>query len=342
MQESNYLNTFGKLMTDIEGVSLTPEDKELISSKHVGGIILFSKNFESQSQIRSLCSEIRFVKKNIIIAVDQEGGRVQRFKNEFSTLPSMQELGDYALKNNNLEICHEVGWLMASELAASAIDISFAPVLDVDRDTSSIIGNRAFSNDPNLLIQLARKFINGMNEAGMQATGKHFPGHGGIFEDSHLLEPVDSRSFEKLLENDLQPFIELKDSLAAVMTAHIAFPKIDSDCVSYSNIWIKEILRKKLTFDGVVFSDDLSMKGAGNDSMGEKALKSIKAGCDVVLVCNDKIGTLDVIDAFEKNDVQTSTKIQILQNSAQIDWNVLKSQDRVRDIKNLIKEMGRT
>ena len=342
MQESNYLNTFGKLMTDIEGASLTPQDKELISSKHVGGIILFSKNFESQSQIRSLCTEIRSVKKNIIIAVDQEGGRVQRFKNEFSTLPSMQELGDYALKNNNLEICHEVGWLMASELAASAIDISFAPVLDVDRDTSSIIGNRAFSNDPDLLIQLARKFINGMNEAGMQATGKHFPGHGGIFEDSHLLEPVDSRSFEKLLENDLQPFIELKDSLAAVMTAHIAFPKIDSDCVSYSNIWIKEILRKKLTFDGVVFSDDLSMKGAGNDSMGEKALKSIKAGCDVVLVCNDKIGTLDVIDTFEKNDVQTSTKIQILQNSAQIDWNVLKSQDRVRDIKNLIKEMGRT
>lgn len=342
MQESNYLNTFGKLMTDIEGASLTPQDKELISSKHVGGIILFSKNFESQSQIRSLCSEIRFVKKNIIIAVDQEGGRVQRFKNEFSTLPSMQELGDYALKNNNLEICHEVGWLMASELAASAIDISFAPVLDVDRDTSSIIGNRAFSNDPDLLIQLARKFINGMNEAGMQATGKHFPGHGGIFEDSHLLETVDSRSFEKLLENDLRPFIELKDSLAAVMTAHIAFPKIDSDCVSYSNIWIKEILRKKLTFDGVVFSDDLSMKGAGNDSMGEKALKSIKAGCDMVLVCNDKIGTLDVIDAFKKNDVQTSTKIQILQNSAHIDWNVLKSQDRVRDIKNLIKEMGRT
>jgi len=341
MQESNYLNTFGKLMTDIEGASLTPQDKELISSKHVGGIILFSKNFESQSQIRSLCTEIRSVKKNIIIAVDQEGGRVQRFKNEFSTLPSMQELGDYALKNNNLEICHEVGWLMASELAASAIDISFAPVLDVDRDTSSIIGNRAFSNDPDLLIQLARKFINGMNEAGMQATGKHFPGHGGIFEDSHLLEPVDSRSFEKLLENDLQPFIELKDSLAAVMTAHIAFPKIDSDCVSYSNIWIKEILRKKLTFDGVVFSDDLSMKGAGNDSMGEKALKSIKAGCDVVLVCNDNIGTLDVIDAFEKNGVQTSTKIQILQNSAHIDWNELNSQDRVRDIKNLIKEMGR-
>ena len=342
MQESNYLNTFGKIMTDIEGASLTPRDEELISSKHVGGIILFSKNFESQSQIRSLCTEIRSVKKNIIIAVDQEGGRVQRFKNEFSTLPSMQQLGDYALKNNNLEICHEVGWLMASELAASAIDISFAPVLDVDRDTSSIIGNRSFSNDPDLLIQLARKFINGMNEAGMQATGKHFPGHGGIFEDSHLLEPVDSRSFEKLLENDLQPFIELKDSLAAVMTAHIAFPKIDSDCVSYSNIWIKEILRKKLTFNGIVFSDDLSMKGAGNDSMGEKALKSIKAGCDVVLVCNDQIGTLDVIDAFEKNDVQTSTKIQILQNSAQIDWNVLKSQDRVRDIKNLIKEMGRT
>ena len=138
--------------------------------------------------------EIKGVKENIIIAVDQEGGRVQRFKNEFTVLPSMQDLGDYAINKNNMEICHEIGWLMASELVASGIDISFAPVLDVDRETSSIIGNRSFSNDPKLLIRLARNFINGMNEAGMQATGKHFPGHGGIFEDSHIYEPVDTRS----------------------------------------------------------------------------------------------------------------------------------------------------
>jgi beta-N-acetylhexosaminidase len=230
---------------------------------------------------------------------------------------------------------------MASELAASGIDISFAPVLDVDRETSSIIGNRAFSNDPKLLIQLAGNFINGMNEAGMQATGKHFPGHGGIFEDSHISEPVDSRSYEQLIELDLKPFTELKDNLGAMMTAHITFPNIDSVSVSYSNLWIKEILRERLAFHGIVFSDDLSMKGAGDYSMGEKALKSIEAGCDMVLVCNNYYGTMEVVDAFEKNNVQTSSKITALQNSANIDWSDLVKKDRVKNIKNLIKEMGR-
>ena len=342
MRESNSIKSFGRLMTSLERASLTSEDKKLLSNKHVGGIVLFSKNFESQLQIQSLCSEIKAVKENIIIAVDQEGGRVQRFKNEFTVLPSMQDLGDYAIKKNNMGICHEIGWLMASELAASGIDISFAPVLDVDRDTSSIIGNRAFSNDPKLLTQLARNFINGMNEAGMQATGKHFPGHGGIFEDSHISEPVDTRSYEELLEIDLKPFIELKNNLSALMTAHITFPKIDGVCVSYSDVWIKKILKEKLTFEGIVFSDDLSMKGAGAFSMGEKAMKSIEAGCDMVLVCNDYDGTIDVIDAFEKNDVQMSAKIKDLKNSADINWNDLENQDRVKDVKNLIKEMGRT
>lgn len=341
MQESNFLNSFGRLMTSLKGTSLTYKEKELISNKHIGGIILFSKNFESQSQIQSLCEDIKSVKQNIIIAVDQEGGRVQRFKNEFTPLPSMQDLGDYAIEKNNLGICHEIGWLMASELVASGIDISFAPVLDVDRETSSIIGNRAFSNDPKLLIQLAGNFINGMNEAGMQATGKHFPGHGGIFEDSHISEPVDARSYEQLIELDLKPFIELKDNLGAMMTAHITFPNIDSVCVSYSNLWIKEILRETLAFQGIVFSDDLSMKGAGDYSMGEKALKSIEAGCDMVLVCNNYGGTMEVINTFEKNNVQTSSKITALQNSANIDWSDLVKKDRVKNIKNLIKEMGR-
>ena len=341
MQESNSLQIFGRLMTSLEGTSLTFEDKNLLLNKHVGGIILFSKNFESQLQIQSLCSEIKAVKENIIIAVDQEGGRVQRFKNEFTVLPSMQDLGDYAIEKNNMRICHEIGWLMASELVASGIDISFAPVLDVDRETSSIIGNRSFSNDPKLLIKLARNFINGMNEAGMQATGKHFPGHGGIFEDSHISEPVDTRSYEQLIELDLKPFTELKDNLGAMMTAHITFPNIDSVCVSYSNIWIKEILRERLAFEGIVFSDDLSMKGAGDYSMGEKAVKSIEAGSDMVLVCNDYDGTMDVVDAFEKNNIQNSSKIVALQNSSNIQWSELVKKDRFKDIKNLIKEMGR-
>ena len=342
MQEINSLNSFGRLMTSLEGTSLTFEDKKLLSNKHVGGIILFSKNFESHLQIQSLCSEIKAVKENIIIAVDQEGGRVQRFKNEFTALPSMQDLGNYAIKKNNMGICHEIGWLMASELTASGIDISFAPVLDVDRETSSIIGNRAFSNDPNLVCKLAGQLINGMNEAGMKATGKHFPGHGGIFEDSHISEPVDIRSYEELLEIDLKPFIELKNNLGALMTAHITFPKVDDICVSYSDIWIKKILKEKLSYEGIVFSDDLSMKGAGDFSMGKKAMKSIKAGCDMVLVCNDYDGTMDVIDAFEKNDVQTSAKIKDLKNFADTNWDDLENQDRVKDIKNIIIEMRRT
>ena len=342
MQESNSLKSFGRLMTSLEGTSLTFEDKKLLSNKHVGGIILFSKNFESHLQIQSLCSEIKAVKENIIIAVDQEGGRVQRFKNEFTALPSMQDLGNYAIKKNNMGICHEIGWLMASELTASGIDISFAPVLDVDRETSSIIGNRAFSNDPNLVCKLAGQLINGMNEAGMKATGKHFPGHGGIFEDSHISEPVDIRSYEELLEIDLKPFIELKNNLGALMTAHITFPKVDDICVSYSDIWIKKILKEKLAFEGTVLSDDLSMKGAGDFSMGKKAMKSIKAGCDMVLVCNDYDGTMDVIDAFEKNDVQTSAKIKDLKNFADTNWDDLENQDRVKDIKNIIIEMERT
>lgn len=341
MQESNSLNSFGRIMTSLEGVSLTHKDKELIANKHIGGVILFSKNFESQVQIQYLCSEIKSIKKNIVIAVDQEGGRVQRFKNEFTILPSMQELGDYALKTNNFDICHEIGWLMASELAASGIDISFAPVLDLDRKTSSIIGNRAFSDNSNLIVQLAEKFINGMNEAGMEATGKHFPGHGGIFEDSHISEPVDTRSYDILLDNDLKPFIELKNKLAAIMTAHITFPKIDNVCVSYSDMWINKILRKKLVFNGIIFSDDLSMKGAGDNSMSEKALKSIKAGCDMVLVCNDYFGTIEVINAFEKNNLKTVNKMKVLQNLSNIDWKDFKNQDRVKNIKNVIKEMGR-
>jgi beta-N-acetylhexosaminidase len=253
----------------------------------------------------------------------------------------MQDLGDYAIKKNNFRICHEIGWLMASELAASGIDISFAPVLDIDKETSSIIGNRSFSNDPKLLVQLAGNFINGMNEAGMQATGKHFPGHGGIFEDSHISEPVDTRSYEQLFDLDLKPFTELKDNLGAIMTAHITFPDIDSVCVSYSNIWIKEMLRERLAFQGIVFSDDLSMKGAGDYSMGEKAVKSIEAGCDMVLVCNDYDGTMGVLDAFEKNNIQNSGKIRALQNSADIDWSELMNKDRAKDIKNLIREIGR-
>ena len=327
-------------MISIEGMTLSSSDKDLIRNRHVGGIILFTRNFHSQPQIEELCSEIKNIKNNIIIAVDQEGGRVQRFNGEYTQLPSMQVLGDYCLNNNNYGFAADVGWLMSLELIASGVDISFAPVLDVDRNTSSIIGNRSFSNKPQNVVDIASHFIQGMSEAGMQATGKHFPGHGGIKEDSHIAEPIDIRSHNELMDTDLKPFIELKDKLSAVMTAHITYPDIDNVCVSFSEIWLKNVLQNNIGFNGVIFSDDLTMKGAGNTSMDEKAIKALNAGCDMVLVCNDYKGANSVINRFEKEDIDLNSRIGMMQKTKTCNWDDLADNPRVIETKQIIKTLG--
>ncbi len=340
MSLDNTQNLFGRLMISIDGMTLSSSDKDLIRNRHVGGIILFTRNFHSQSQIEELCSEIKNIKNNIIIAVDQEGGRVQRFNGEYTQLPSMQVLGDYCLNNNNYGFAADVGWLMSLELIASGVDISFAPVLDVDRNTSSIIGNRSFSNKPQNVVDIASHFIQGMSEAGMQATGKHFPGHGGIKEDSHIAEPIDTRSKDDLIDNDLKPFIELKDKLSAVMTAHITYPDIDNVCVSFSEIWLKNVLQNNIGFNGVIFSDDLTMKGAGNTSMDEKAIKALNAGCDMVLVCNDYKGVNSVINRFEKEDIDLNSRIGMMQTTKTCNWDDLEDNPRVIETKQIIKTLG--
>lgn len=340
MNNTQSHDLYGRVMFSIEGTSLSSKEKELISSPQVGGIILFTRNFVSRDQVNVLCDEIFSIKKNILIAVDQEGGRVQRFNKEFSKLPSMQMLGDYAIKNNNYEVCHNVGWLMSSELLASGIDISFAPVLDVDRETSSIIGDRAFSDDPILVSALAKKFIDGMNEAGMQATGKHFPGHGGIFEDSHVTEPLDNRNYENLFNKDMKPFIDLKDKLSAVMSAHITFPQVDDTSVGFSSKWLKDILRKEINFNGLVFSDDLSMKGSGDENFSIKSMKSIQAGCDMVLVCNDLDGAIEVVQFFEKENISLSKKISKMKKSKSPTWNDLISSEKRFEILEVLKSIG--
>ena len=327
-------------MISIDGMTLSSSDKDLIRNRHVGGIILFTRNFHSQPQIEELCSEIKNIKNNIIIAVDQEGGRVQRFNGEYTQLPSMQVLGDYCLNNNNYGFAADVGWLMSLELIASGVDISFAPVLDVDRNTSSIIGNRSFSNKPQNVVDIASHFIQGMSEAGMQATGKHFPGHGGIKEDSHIAEPIDIRSHNELMDTDLKPFIELKDKLSAVMTAHITYPDIDNVCVSFSEIWLKNVLQNNIGFNGVIFSDDLTMKGAGNTSMDEKAIKALNAGCDMVLVCNDYKGVNSVINRFEKEDIDLNSRIGMMQTTKTCNWDDLEDNPRVIETKQIIKTLG--
>ena len=340
MSLDNTQNLFGRLMISIDGMTLSSSDKDLIRNRHVGGIILFTRNFHSQPQILELCSEIKNIKNNIIIAVDQEGGRVQRFNGEYTQLPSMQVLGDYCISNNDYSFAADVGWLMSLELIASGVDISFAPVLDVDRNTSSIIGNRSFSNKPQNVVEIASHFIQGMNEAGMQATGKHFPGHGGIKEDSHIAEPIDTRSHDDLIDNDLKPFIELKDKLSAVMTAHITYPDIDNVCVSFSEIWLKNILQNNIGFNGVIFSDDLTMKGAGNKSMDEKAIEALNAGCDMVLVCNDYKGANLVINCFEKEDIDLNSRIGMMQKTKTFNWNDLSDTPRVIETKKIIKTLG--
>ena len=327
-------------MISIEGMTLSSSDKDLIRNRHVGGIILFTRNFHSQPQIEELCSEIKNIKNNIIIAVDQEGGRVQRFNGEYTQLPSMQVLGDYCISNNDYSFAADVGWLMSLELIASGVDISFAPVLDVDRNTSSIIGNRSFSNKPQNVVDIASHFIQGMSEAGMKATGKHFPGHGGIKEDSHIAEPIDIRSHNELMDTDLKPFIELKDKLSAVMTAHITYPDIDNVCVSFSKIWLKNILQNNIGFNGVIFSDDLTMKGAGNTSMDEKAIKALNAGCDMVLVCNDYKGANSVINRFEKEDIDLNSRIGMMQKTKTCNWDDLADNPRVIETKQIIKTLG--
>ena len=330
---------YGRLMIDIEGISLSDEDKLLIESKHIGGIIFFTRNFTSFDQIKDLVDQIKNIKENIIIAVDQEGGRVQRFNRDFTKIPSMQKVSEYAKNNDDILFLKEIGWLISSELVAAGIDINFAPVLDIDKNTSSIIGDRAFSDKADEVVLLASKFIDGMHEAGMKSTGKHFPGHGGIYEDSHKEIAKDSRNLDELLQSDIKPYKELLKKLDAVMCAHVLYSLIDSDIPSFSNYWIKDILKKEIQYDGLVFSDDLSMFGAGDETYPSKAMKSINAGCDMILVCNSRKEINNIINAFEENEVSLSNKIYKMKKDFDTDWIELKVSKRRTIIKDKLNNI---
>ena len=330
---------FGRLMFDINGTCLSDEDKSLIENKHVGGLILFSRNFQSFQQIKGLIAEIKNIKDNIIIAVDQEGGRVQRFNKDFTKIPSMQEVSEYVKNINDSLFLKELGWLISSELVAAGIDINFSPVLDIDKNTSSIIGDRAFSDKSEEVILYASNFVDGMHEAGMKSTGKHFPGHGGIHADSHKEIAIDRRTLDELLQSDIKPYKDLVKKLDAVMCAHILYPLIDSNIPSFSNRWIEDILKKEIQYDGVVFSDDLSMFGAGDDVFPSKAIKSINAGCDMILACNNRKETINIINAFEENGVSLSSKIYKMKKGLETNWNDLKANRRRSIIRNKLQNI---
>lgn len=291
----------GPLMVDIEGYELTAEDRELLQHPLVGGVILFTRNFADREQVTALVEAIHDIRSpRLLVAVDQEGGRVQRFKEGFTQLPPLGAIGElYADQPERAaELAKTHAWLMASEQLSIGVDISFAPILDLHPGVSEIIGDRAFGSDVETVTELNRAYISGMHAAGMAATAKHFPGHGSVAEDSHVAMPVDERELAAIEAYDLQPFLRLKNMYDAVMLAHVIYPAVDQLPAGFSREWVHGWLRDRMGFNGVAFSDDLSMEGAvAIGSFADRAEAAWEAGCDMALVCNNRAGAIEVIDA---------------------------------------------
>ena len=282
----------GAVVVDVPGLELTQEDRERLCHPAVGGVILFARNYASPVQLAALCAGIHALRSpTLVVCVDHEGGRVQRFRDGFTCVPPMRELGrrwDVDVAAAAAEAVRW-GWTIASELRAQGVDLSFTPVLDVDFGHSSVIGDRALHRNPNAIAALAKALIDGLHAGGMASVGKHFPGHGFVAADSHTALPVDERPLEALAAADLVPFAVLaQHGLDAVMPAHVVYSAIDPQPAGFSPFWLRETLRERYGFDGMIFSDDLTMAGAhAAGDIAERAGAANAAGCDVVLVCND-------------------------------------------------------
>ncbi len=295
--------SMGPVMLDLQGLELLEDERELLQHPAVGGVILFSRNYESPEQVSALTADIHAVRQPpLLIAVDQEGGRVQRFRDGFFRLPPVGVFS--TLYDDNpaaaLALVEEAGWLMASEVLSVGVDLSFAPVLDLDLGVSAVIGDRAFHRDPEAVTRLAMAYQRGMYEAGMSSVGKHFPGHGGVAVDSHHGLPVDERSLADLQQQDLIPFVRLaRNGMNSVMVAHVLYPRVDSQPAGFSRYWLTGILRDTIQFQGVIFSDDLSMGGAEwAGDYPQRAQLALQAGCDMVLVCNQPARAIEVVESL--------------------------------------------
>ena len=302
----------GALMLDIAGTELTQEDIELLSAPQVGGVILFARNIHSPAQVRDLTDHMRQVRPDILIAVDQEGGRVQRLKQGFTLLPAMGRFGElYQTEPERaLKLAEECGWLMATEVLAVGIDFSFAPVLDLN-GVSDVIGDRAFAARPVDIIALADAFLRGMHRAGMATTGKHFPGHGSVKADSHVAAAIDSRSFSEIQQQDMQTFLQLQNQLDALMPAHVIYDQVDPNPAGFSEFWLQQVLRKDLGYDGVLFSDDLSMQAACVAGDADARIHAaLVAGCDMALVCNNRAAQRLALSAITDLPLPNQTRLE--------------------------------
>ncbi|MBW8192602.1 beta-N-acetylhexosaminidase [Neiella marina] len=326
----------GPLMLDLQSKTLQADEHDLLQHPAVGGVILFTRNFETRTQLNHFVAEIREVAgKPLLLAVDHEGGRVQRFRSGFSAIPAMGKIAELVNEHSwsELQLARELGWLMAAEVLACDIDISFAPVLDLN-GISEVIGDRAFADNPAQVTELAAAFIDGMHDAGMKCTGKHYPGHGSVAADSHIAIPVDDRSEADVAQDEVV-FKDLIGSkrLDAMMPAHVIYPQLDDKPAGFSPYWLNR-LRQQLGFDGVIFSDDLAMKGA--EPMGsypQRAKAALLAGCDMVLLCNDRAGVLELLaDDSWQNVLPHSQRLKSLLNSTKTEWDYLHQSERYKQL----------
>ncbi len=334
--------TLGPVMVDIAGQELTVDDRAILADPLVGGVILFSRNYHSLEQLDELVKAIKAIKKpKLLVAVDQEGGRVQRFKDGFTILPAMRRFGEIydADQKMALELAQHCGWLMASEVCSTGIDISFAPVLDIDKGISTVIGDRAFHSDPFVVGKIAQAFIAGMNQAGMLATGKHFPGHGSIAADSHVAMPIDERPMREIEMDDLKPFQFMIDAgINALMMAHVIYSRVDPQPAGFSSFWMKTILRDKMHFQGAIFSDDLSMEGAViAGDYRQRAKISLDTGCDMILVCNNREAAWDVVKSLKGYDNPASSlRLAHLHHKNKMTRESLVNEPRWKEAKTLL------
>ena len=325
--------TLGPVMLDLSGIALEPVERELLGHPLVGSVILFSRNYESADQLRRLVQEIHAIRTPaLLVAVDHEGGRVQRFQDGFTRLPAMRAIGRQYDRSrvDGLAIARRLGWLMAAELRAVGVDLSFAPCVDLDYGVSQTIGDRALHPHAAVVGELAVAYVLGMRDAGMMATAKHFPGHGAVAADSHIALPVDRRAWTDI-EADLSPYRRLiANGLAAVMAAHVVFESVDEMPASLSPRWINGVLRTELAFQGAVFADDLSMAGAAAfGDIPTRAGLALAAGCDVLPVCNDRAAALQLLDS-RRLTVNPVSRMRLarLHGRDAVDWRVLRSDPR--------------